>query len=407
VMTLDEHMNTSITDTLRPVEILILLKMFKALYSLDEEEHNEDNLTFDSIREVTNKYVKRYLEASGETLSCARILYALSVFPNKNRQLTIKQISEITQLEIKNVKKIVAFLTGKGLLREIKSAEIEFYDWTHDFFAEKFNEMSTSILEPEDRDNIGFFWDLMRRSDQVAGFIREDNKNRKYKELYGKIILITSIITLFIRFFWPTVGKLNWESPFSKFNSFKGFERIDIFFLPVLISLTCWAVYIYFIHNRLLTSIAEKGFFTKFFSWILPLESFACVILTTLYPTQWLTFTGVGGFFVGIKFILLARTKSRSGSVSLFPSFKGWFLSAGIQTVIHCTILILCGVFFYSSIFGSTSTLRDPSLVNVSVISIFLWIIMVYFAVGVSINHHARKAIIPTLRGEYIRNQYR
>ena len=37
---------------------------------------------------------------------------------------------------------------------------------------------------------------------------------------------------------------------------------------------------------------------------LLPVESFICVILTTLYPIHWLTFTGVGGFFVGIKFLL-------------------------------------------------------------------------------------------------------
>lgn len=393
VLTLDKNRKPEYQQTLRPVEILTGLKMLSLLYpdkarGITKQEYEK----LGGIRGLIREYLRFYIEQDEDRRSAARILFSLSVVPQERGRLDIKKIMFLTQLGKTEVNRIVEKMVCQGLLKK----SVDGYDWSHDYLAELCHEISGSFIRPEERDNISFFWYRLRRGQAHLDDKTMEQKEKKHiREVYGYFILSMSIATLLIcGVFSPMIRANPWPEPFYSLPSPEGFERIDIPLLFVAISLFAWAYYIFRLHNKLLIELGEQSWVGLFLTWTLPLVSFLCIVGTVLNPPHWLTFTGIGGFWVGIKFIQLSHLK---------PDL--WFLRAGRETVFNSLVVGFLGYFFYARIFGTDSILRDATWTEVGMLSLFIWGIMMWFATFVSFKNHASREVIPMLRMFYRRIQ--
>jgi len=279
-------------------------------------------------------------------------------------------------------------------------------DWKHDYYAEKFFEVSGSLLDPIDRDNISFFWS---QKDKISKLYSEKkiegerNKKNKY-ENFGVIIFLISTLLLLLRTFLPhqIINNLTLIKyfPFFEFDLVKNLH-FDTSFLPITISLILWSWYVTSLFRRLLSGLEEKKRSGSWFlSYFVALWSLICVLGSVIYPQSWLCLTGIGGFVVGLKYWKITKvTKEYSVNFD-----EGTFKRLWKATMINSVLLIIIFGPAYALIFEPFSIIPGISGDILGIITYIVSIVMIYFA-SYSIIYHISYARIPTFLGIFKRYQ--
>jgi hypothetical protein len=405
------------TEVLLPIELMTVAESVFILKRSSDKE--ETTFIFEGKDKAIRRFFDYYLMSFKDKYDAMQVLYALSVSPKERRMLSLKEISHITNIPIDRVDNVLTYFLGKGETQEskerkpllIQSENKEKVDWKHDFFAERCSEISGSMLDPVDRDNINYFWfnRNQKHSETKMSFADQNIVNTKAQKL-GSTLFIISFLFLLMRTFYPLLVKIipfnflwtKYSVPLFSFPNVNWINNIDISFLPISISLTLWSWYITTAYRRLFSILQEppKSFAarcSKFVAW----WSLICVILTIFFPLLWVFFTGVGGLIAGLKYQQM--TKSDIAGISTFE--ETFMKRLYKETKINSIVMMIIGL-FYSLLFPQFNNNEVHSTIwyiGIILTAIFL-VIMVYFAL-LSIREHTNTNRIPSYLGVY--NRYR
>lgn len=388
-----------------PVELMTVAESV----FIDKENHGgiySENYT-NNKQLALSDFFGNYSKTYESFYDVYRVLFALSVAPRSRRFLTPSQISSFINIPYERVIKILRFYSTTDevpwrnpLLRQVNDE----YDWRHDFYAEKFNEISGSVLDPIDRDNISFFFSKKTTCRKSTTYT-----NQPRYEKFGTLLFLGSFGLLLLRTFYPLILQLSlsprlqdYFMPFINYKSLIPFAKnIDFSFLPIFISLTLWSWYVTTLYRRLFSQLNEKEYG---FGWILSqfvtILSFICVVLSIIYPIHWLTFTGIGGLFIGLKYLqITTKLSKKSKSVLDIPTFTNLW----IETIINSVVVILIGSLFYVRLFPPNSLFSEANVDAWGfIVTVFCFCVMVWFSY-ISIKDHTKYNRIPKLLGIYKR----
>lgn len=343
------------------------------------------------FRGVMRLYFTSFLEASGEPKDAARVLAALSVDPRSRRSLSDIEISSATSLPLRRTRDLLEFFTDSArLLQRVERR----YDWIHDFFAESFNELSGSFLNPAERDNISNFWERIRREREIEP--RSINEDVTGCVLSLWLFGLSAAILWARAFMLPVVNNLSpsWLTAEMLLPmDFIPARLVDFSFLPVALSLTAWSWYTTTLFRRLFCRLEESGA-SRLLGYFATVTSTLLVCLSVLFPRWWVALTGVGGFLVGLKYLEVGRKLG-----------KGWkrqelfFGRAGLFTCLNSIFTFAMGAIYAQLVGGAFGQLTSEMAAVLSVASM---VIMLYFAYQVS-SLHLDKNRVPLLVGIYRR----
>lgn len=367
-------------DQVVPVEALAVVD---ALRYMREKCGQEISLVWyqraGGLREAMRVFFEAFVRASGYPDDASRLLAALSVEPRARRPLTDSDLSWITNMPLYLVQRLVKYFAEKQLLEWIDHR----IDWVHDFFAERFNELSGNFLDPAERDNIAFFWERLagNASDQGLDGIRKNAWERKFSYLLfglSAALLVTRLLMYSI-VSRVTTGSSQWVWPEALHPiGFVHLSTVDISFLPIAISLTGWSWYTTSLFRKLFSRL-DEGRIGIFFSWFVSILSTVLVGLSVVFPKLWILFMGVGGLGVGLKFFSVGIQMGRR-----WRRLELFFGSAGLATCFNCLICIVVGA-------GYAWFLRDyggdPLGTIRFAVGLGAMAVMVYFAYVVSSLH--------------------
>lgn len=386
-----------ITDDIHSAQVVPVqaLAVVDALRFLREHHGQEQSVAsyqkVGRFRGVMRLYFSSFLEASGEPKDAARVLAALSIDPRSRRSLSDIEISSTTSLPLRRTRDLLDFFTGAHLLQRVERR----YDWIHDFFAESFNELSGSFLNPAERDNISNFWERIRRQ-------RESEPPKSINEDVTGCVLSLWLFSLSAVILWsralmlPVVNGLppSWlTSAMLRPMDFIPATIVDFSFLPVALSLTAWSWYTTTLFRRVFCRLEEtRG--SRLLSYLVTVTSTLLVCLSVLFPRWWIALTGLGGFLVGLKYLQVGRKLG-----------EGWrrqelfFGRAGLFTCLNSLFTLAMGAIYAQVVGGAFGQLTSEMAAALSFISM---VIMVYFAYQVSSLHLDRNRV-PLLVGIYRR----
>lgn len=398
-----------------PVE---LVTVAKALWIYKEiEKENLDQNVYEFLGErrgLVGKYFDFLLNESPSRSDSARVLYCLSVEPRGKRSLKRIEIENITNLSKERVADVLKSFCEQegsaGILESSMSQESQKtknrllrednleVDWKHDFFAERFNEISASLLDPIDRDNIGYFW----RQKQMGTIYPPSNEQENHRsDNVGFILFVLSFLCLTLWTFNPLIAK--WLAPWGAVNQFfrplyeiEGLNapNIELSFLPILFALTYWSWYVTTVFRRVLSRLDESKV-ASLFSYVVAIWSLVLVGLSIKYPHCWIIFTGLGGMLVGLKYMLLAKATGRK-------LIEIRFGTMGKETFWNSLFMALFFGPAYAFMFPPNSFLHEPSGNILAVVSCVVMSIMLYFA-HLAYTNHVGKDKVPILIGTYKR----
>ena len=343
------------------------------------------------FRGVMRLYFSFFLDASGKPGDAARVLAALSIDPRSRRSLSDAAISSTTSLPLRRTRELLDFFTNAHLLQRVERR----YDWIHDFFAESFNDLSGSFLNPAERDNISNFWERIggAREDETQKGLGEDVRGGVLSLwLFGLSVVILWSRSLML----PLVNNLSyswWASAMLRPVDFVPTMIMDLSFLPVALSLTAWSWYTTTLFRRLFCRLEEPRL-SRLLSYTVAIASTLLVCLSVVFPRWWVALTGAGGFLVGLKYLEVGR---RMG--------EGWkrqelfFGRAGFFTCLNSLFTFAAGVAYAQVVGGAFGELTSAMAAALSLASM---VIMLYFAYQVSSLHIDRNRV-PLLVGIYRR----
>jgi len=384
---------------LLPIEIITVLDSLMIMSKKKGAKISEADYVKEGGKDdIIRKYFEELLHSSKNEKDAQRALYALSVEPKINRRLDGATISTITNVELEKVNQILTFFMKKeiGHIVEIDKK----YDWKHDFYAEKFNEISGTLLDPIDRDNINFFWSQNYSNKISSDKFRVDENKLNKNQILGVAVFVISLLFLFVKLCMPGIDKLVsavFSLPFTSHALFTiskyQYEIIDYSFLPIAVCLTMWSWYVTTLFRRFLARIKESNL-QKIYSKIVCWWSLICVVITIILPEFWLTFTGIGGIVVALKYYQITRPIKSHFEIKRLS--KETLINSLVLTAVIGPVYAF--VFPRFSLFGK---IEDWAFIIISLVTMG---IMIYFA-RLSIKNHVSHYKIPILLGLYNRTQ--
>jgi len=393
---------------LLPIEIITVLESLYISSKNKGAKVKEEDYLEGGKDMAIRRYFEELLFLSENEKDTARILYALSVEPKSNRRLSAEQISILTNVEVSKVNKIIDSYLVKGTKNSKENDDgyiwkhlIEIdgkYDWKHDFYADKFNEISGSLLDPIDRDNINFFWAKNYSKNILPGKFKVDENENNKNQSKGIFVFVLSALILLIKLFMPGIELIVEPTGLAKplfANLFElekyPYQIIDFSFIPIAICLTLWSWYVTTLFRRLLARINEtpsQKKFSIFVCW----WSLICVVLTAFFPELWLAFTGIGGMVVAKKYSQITE------------QFKSYFeiKRLSYETFINSFLMTIVFGPLYAVVFPRFSLFSSVSDSTYVIVSSIAGLIMFYFA-RMSIINHVSHYKIPIFLGLYNR----
>jgi len=314
---------------------------------------------------VIYTYFRTYLDAASDRDITLKILFALSVETVLRSQQQLSQIADVIHESQRDVSKCLLFLVEHGLVRATATGK---YELAHDYLAEKFHDLSGAELDPVERDNIIFFWDEMRRTSESLPITRSQTDTKK-RFVFSDYFIAVSAILLLVRLMW-SIYDINW----SWFNILSPYQTakigIDIYYLPIFISLLAWNVYVTLLYRRFFLHLNESTL-GRLLSKFTVVNGTAGILMSTLIPYGWILFIGLCGFPIGWKLYRLSR-------LSGLPKVSShWFRQAGMHTMINMLIAMGIGLAFIY--YTHSAELSKNVAERINVIFMLIAIVMVYF----------------------------
>jgi hypothetical protein len=335
-----ELSHKSFQEQVVPVEAIAVVD---ALRYLRESRGRELSLAWyqkaGGLREAMRVFFDTYVQASEYPEEAARLLAALSVQPRARRALSDSELVWITNIPLTIVQRVIRFLEGARLLERVELR----VDWVHDFFAERFNELSGNFIDPAERDNIVYFWEHLDDTPDPRAIteLRENNRDSRLSFLLFGVSVLLLLARLLM---YPIASRLKMGVPgwfwpgLLHPTGFLDLSFVDASFLPVAMSLAAWSWYTTSLYRRVLSRLKE-GRAGRLGSLLTVVTSTLLVILSVLCPRLWIIFMGVGGLVVGLKYISVgARMGGRWRRPELF------FGRVGLGTGANSIICIIGGI---------------------------------------------------------------
>lgn len=256
-----------------------------------------------------NHEKKRSLQVVDENVPI-RVLLALALQRPIGRPLSDHEIAEITHMPLDYVRRCLQFFAqadvgigdvGIGIVKRV--GEERKYEIAHDYLANEFQRYSAAKLRGVDRDNIVYFSAIARSGPggtlcprTKGGAFRESTFNDYLNEFLFLCVLIIGCIRIFSPLYEPLVG-VNLRVFNVHIGSFyetiennlalkwSVLEVIDLFVVPITMSVFCGVLYAYSLYKNWLSSM-KKG---TVFSVALIIVSYMCGVAVLIYPYYWMS----------------------------------------------------------------------------------------------------------------------
>ena len=329
---------------------------------------------------LIRQFFLSHVTASPDEHASLTTLLALSVETRRRVSLSPEEIAAMTHRDVSDVLSALSFFVKHELVIERGAGH---YEWSHDYLAESFRELSGSQIDPVERDNILYAWDCRKES------VHDFSGKERSRSRAGSLMLAGLAALLVVRLLGPAYG-VAW----SWFNALAGSSPsrtlVDTAFLPAFLSHLAWSTYVGLLFDRLLVRLRE-GVVGRVMSYATLAVCVACVVLAVMAPRYWLISIAGGGIMVGLKFVQLSLAQRKQRMV------HNVFRQVGLTTLVNCIIVLVLGVAYRALV------LRLAGPIGMSV-GYLLMMVMVYFAAAVG-PRHASESSAARLQGLYERGQ--
>lgn len=291
---------------------------------------------YDNKNKIIEDYFRKTIDASKYPESAKKILMSLSANRDKVSSLKAKDIAFITHDTDEIVDYTLGFFGRKSIVEEEKNKG--YFRLAHKYIAEKFYDLSSSILDPTDRDNILHFYNEIDDEENHTFTFNDLNmvKNRHYIG-YSIFCIIYTILSL--RLFFPEIFTFLDLSPDKLF----GETLVDVGYIPIFVTLLGWATYITLLYNRFLSRL-DESWPGKVTSLLVVITCALGALTSAVWPSTWLLVISFVGLVVAIKFFHIQYQPHLSVIASDF------FKNRGQRTINNMLSTLIIGVLFFISI---------------------------------------------------------
>jgi len=338
---------------------------------------------YQSKEGLIREYFVMFIDAMRYKDTAKSVLYALSTEKRIKRRYTIEELSYITHREEYQINEVLESLFDLGII----TIEDGRYAFAHDYFAEKYHELSGTLIEPIDRDNISYFSDIIKS--RKKRFLKERESRdilKKRNSIINIVFLLIYSILVFrllcplFRIGWDQIESIFNIDAFTKLTTYK--IPFDYYYLPAFIASSVCACYVWNIFRNFILLVPTK----RFLSIVFFIINCLMILLGTIEPHYWIVFAGIAGFLIAVR-ILMATAGSQN---KWLPRQYNFIRSIGYRTLINMIIFIGLGLLFnYYALrtreINQLSTLEGLFILEF-VISFFVFAFMV-----MCIRNHATK----------------
>lgn len=274
-----------------------LLKSPKRFHKTGKDFYNQE---IRGKRGLIYRYFIRYIDSTRDKDTAKAVLYALSTGTMLRKKCDLDELVKVCHRDAHSIEKVMLPLEEGGLV--IKTDEK--YSLAHDYLAEEYHDLSGSLLDPVDRDNITYFSDLLKRKDDRQDDLFEKITTIPKSGFLSKVNVVFYFLYLLftIRLLSP-VFNLNWSwiDVYIKSATSGLFQTssvpFDIDYLPSFIASCISAWYVWRIHQNFILNMSDR----KFLGYFNIAFSFIMMVSGAIIPHFWLLFASFAGWLIAFR----------------------------------------------------------------------------------------------------------
>lgn len=290
------------TDSILPLEIQMLGFVIEDM----QRASGKRTITRDQYKRLlggrmglVRQYFLRYIEATRHRDAASAVLYALS-YAEKGRFQSCEQIHLATHRDTAVIEKVLETLKEGGLVVELDAH----YRIAHDYLAKSYEELSSSLLDLADRDNIKSFSELLNRGtkQELSSRIFPVPASNQFATQIAVPYLL-ALAAILVRLIFPSLGFQAAERAILGQQAVVAVRFFDWRYLPAFIASTACLLYTWQLFSNLLFTLPTR----RWFSTVSLFMTITCILAGTVLVHAWLALAAIAGILLAARIIAISR----------------------------------------------------------------------------------------------------